>query len=147
MTQLRFPLPDLWHEIGRVQDELLRMFGRQANGPRRSIEPAGPAVNVWEDDETVFAESDLPGMSLDKLEVLVTEGDQLTIQGERQINVPVGVVWHRQERAFGQFIRHVKLPALVDADRVQAKYEHGVLKLTMPKSEAAMPKKITILAG
>jgi HSP20 family protein len=130
-----------------MQDELCRVFGRQGNGAAASRTLAGPGVNIWEDETTVYAESDLPGMSLDKLEVLVADGDQLTIQGERIADAPAGVVWHRQERGLGRFTRQVQLPAMVDADRVEAKYEHGVLRLTMPKSRAALPKKIQVQAG
>ena len=58
----------------------------------------------------------------------VTEGNQLTIQGERTAPEIQGAVWVRQERPFGQFTRVVELPALVDADKVEATYEHGVLR-------------------
>ena len=57
-----------------------------------------------------------------------------------------GAVWVRQERPVGRFTRQVTLPVLVDADKVEARYEHGVLKLTLPKSEAAKPRKITVKA-
>jgi HSP20 family protein len=53
-------------------------------------------------------------------------------------------VWVRQERPFGKFTRAVNLPALVDADKVEAKYADGVLRLTLPKHEAAKPRKITV---
>ena len=53
----------------------------------------------------------------------------------------------RQERPFGQFTRVIGLPALVDADKVEATYEFGVLRLTLPKSEAAKPRKITVKGG
>src|SRR5438093_1133707 len=142
MLQSRLHFPDLWSEMGRVQGELNRLFGR-VNGSR-GMPPAGPAVNVWEDDNTVYAEADLPGMKPEKLEVLVTEGNQLTIQGERQPAPSEGAVWHRQERGFGQFLRQITLPSLVDADKVEAKYELGVLHLTLPKSEAAKPHKIIV---
>lgn len=144
MLQTRLAFPILWSEMGRVHDELSRLFGG-TNGAR-AMAPAGPAVNIWEDEQAVYAEADLPGLSLEKLEVFVTEGDQLTIQGERNPIQPEGAVWHRQERGFGQFLRQVTLPALVDADKVEAKYEQGVLKLTLPKSEAAKPRKITVKA-
>lgn len=145
MAQARVPFGDLWSEMGRVHDELTRLFGRR-NG-ERILAPAGPAINIWEDEQNVFAEADLPGIDPAKLEVTVNEGDQLTIQGERQVAAPKGAVWHRQERGFGQFMRQVTLPSLVDADKVQASYELGVLRLTLPKSEAAKPKKITVKAG
>lgn len=144
MVQTRFPFGDLWSEMGRVHSELNRLFNR--NG-ERGLAPTGPAVNVWEDEHNVFAEADLPGMDPAKLEVFVTEGNELAIQGERTVTAPNGAVWHRQERGFGQFMRQVTLPSLVDADKVEAKYEFGVLRLTLPKSEAAKPKKIVVQAS
>jgi HSP20 family protein len=142
MLQTRLHFPDLWSEMGRVQSELNRLFGR-ANGTR-GMAPAGPAINIWEDEASIFAEVDLPGIKLDKLEVFVTDGNQLTIQGERQPAYPEGAVWHRQERGFGQFLRQITLPSMVDADKVDAKYEFGVLQITLPKSEAAKPHKIIV---
>jgi HSP20 family protein len=141
MTQVRFT--DLWSEMNRVHDELSRLFGRN-NGFSRLTPAAWPAVNIWEDEQNVYAEADLPGLNLEQLEVFVTEGDQLTIKGERLVEQPEGAVWHRQERGFGQFTRQLTLPALVNADAVEAKYEQGVLRLTLPKSEAAKPRKIAV---
>jgi HSP20 family protein len=144
MIQTRLNFPDLWTEMGRVHDELSRLFGR-TNGAR-AMAPAGPAINVWDDEQNVYAQVDLPGMEPDKIEVFVNEGNQLTIQGERTVPQPANAVWHRQERGFGQFMRQVTLPALVDAEKVEAKYEYGVLYLTLPKSEAAKPRKIAVKA-
>jgi HSP20 family protein len=146
MTQVRFPFGELWSEMGRVNDELNRLFGR-SNGSARAFPPQGPAVNVWEDEQNVYAEADLPGMDMKKLEVLVVEGNVLTIQGERAVEPPQGAVWHRQERGFGQFMRQITLPAMIDVDKVEAKYENGVLFLTLPKSEAAKPKKIKVITS
>jgi len=144
--QTRFAFPDLWNEMSRVHDELNRLLGRVAGNGFRMMAPAGPSVNVWDDEQNVYAQADLPGIDASKLEVFVTDGDTLTIQGERVANVPAQAIWHRQERSFGQFMRQVSLPALVDPDKVEAKYEHGVLYLTMPKSEAAKPRRITVKA-
>jgi len=146
MRQPRFPFVDLWGEMGRVHDELNRLFGR-FNGANRLQPPLGPAVNIWEDEQNVYAEANLPGLKLDQIEILVNEGNQLTIQGARAQPSPEGAVLHRQERGFGQFLRQLELPALVDADRVEAKYEQGVLRLTMPKSEAAKPRRIDVKAS
>ncbi|HEY8506409.1 MAG TPA: Hsp20/alpha crystallin family protein [Gemmataceae bacterium] len=133
----------LWEEVDRIQDEMTRLFGgRFANG--RGPSAAGPRVNVWEDDQNVYVETDLPGVPLDKLEIFIKEGNQLTIQGERPSPEFEGAVWHRQERPWGQFTRAVTLPVLVDADKVDARLEQGVLRLTLPKSEAAKPRKIQV---
>ena len=138
MIRNRNPLGTLWQEFNQVQDEFTKWLGHAARGP------ASPAVSVWEDEQAIYAEADLPGVDPAKLEVTVTEGNQLTIQGERFAPEITGAVWVRQERPFGKFVRAVMLPSLVNADRVEAKYENGVLRLTLPKHEAAKPRKITV---
>ena len=105
-----------------------------------------PAVNIWAEGENVFAEAELPGLKREQIEIYVTEGDQLTIQGERSpINVEGGL-WHRQERGFGKFSRTLTLPFPVDADKVEARFDSGVLSLVMPKSPEAKPRKIEVKA-
>jgi HSP20 family protein len=65
------------------------------------------------------------------------------IQGERQPGDWKGA-WHRQERGFGTFQREIVLPVPVDAERVEARLERGVLSLTLPKTPAAKPRKIAV---
>jgi HSP20 family protein len=133
----RYPLGALLEEFNQVQEEFNRWFGRGARGK-------APALNLWEDEQAVHAEADLPGVDPSKFEVTVTEGNQLSVQGERPAPEIAGAVWVRQERPFGKFVREITLPSLVDADRVEAKYENGVLRLTLPKHEAAKPRKIVV---
>ena len=137
MSFRRDPFRELWTEVGRISDEVNRYFG-----PRSSV--VGPAVNVWSDENHVYAEADLPGVDADKIDVTVTDGNKLTITGERILPPAENAVWVRQERSAGTFSREFVLPVVVDPDRVQAKYENGVLKLTLPKSEAAKPRKINV---
>jgi len=138
-TFSRDPFGELVHEFNRVHDEVNRLFGyRFANG--------GLPVNLWADDHNLYVEADLPAMDPAKLDVSVTEGNKLTISGERFAPTVEGAVWVRQERPVGRFSREVVLPVLVDPDKVEATYEHGVLKLTLPKHEAAKPRKITVKA-
>jgi len=83
-------------------------------------------------------------MELGDLEIYVTGGNQLTIKGERKQPKFENATWHRQERGFGEFARVLTLPFPVNADKVQAEFSHGVLKITMPKSEEAKPRKIKV---
>ena len=145
MNRVRNPFNALFHDVTSVQDEVARLFGR-AN-PFAAAAPAGPALNVWEDDQALYVEADLPGLDPAALDVTVTEGNQLTIQGERAAPDIQGAVWVRQERPAGRFTRAVTLPALVDADKVEAVYTDGVLKLTLPKHEAAKPRKVQVRTG
>jgi HSP20 family protein len=134
----RNQLGNLWREFNQAQDEFARWFGRTVTTP------TDPVMNVWEDDNAVFAEVDLPGVDPAKLEITVAEGNQLTVQGERVAPTIEGVSWIRQERPFGKFVRVVGLPTLVNAENVEAKYENGILRLTLPKHEAAKPRKIVV---
>jgi HSP20 family protein len=134
----RNQLGTLWRELSQAQDEFERWFGR------KTAAVADPMVNIWEDDNSVFAEVELPGVDPAKLEITVSEGNQLTIQGERVPPAIDGVSWIRQERPFGKFNRVIQLPTLVNAENVNAKYENGILKLTLPKHEAAKPRKIAV---
>jgi HSP20 family protein len=138
----RHPFDVLWEEFNQVQDEFARLFNRAATWAVSAT--SGLPVSVWEDDNAVYAEADLPGVDPAKLEVTVTEGNRLTIQGERRAPEIEGASWLRQERPFGKFSREILLPALVDPDKVEAKYELGVLRLTLPKHEAARPRKIVV---
>lgn len=137
-TFSRDPFGELVHEFNRVQDEVNRLFGYRFAG--------GLPVNLWADDHNLYVEADLPAMDPAKLDVSVTEGNKLTVSGERLAPTVEGAVWVRQERPVGRFSREVMLPVLVDPDKVEATYEHGVLKLTLPKHEAAKPRKITVKA-
>ena len=141
MIRNRHPLGALWQEFNQVQDEFAKWFGRAGGAV------AAPQLSVWEDEHAVYVEADLPGIDPAKLEVTITEGNQLTVQGERTPPEVSNAAWVRQERPFGKFVRAVTLPALVDADKVEAKYTDGVLRLTLPKHEAAKPRKITVKAG
>jgi len=131
---------NLWREMDGFRSEFDRLFGRQVLGAAGSI----PALNVWEDETRFYVETDLPDVAADKLDVTVKEGNRLTVSGERKLCEPANAVWHRQERFSGPFTREFMLPTPVDADKVEAKFENGVLKLTLPKSEAARPRKINV---
>jgi HSP20 family protein len=136
----------VWNQLHQLQQEMNRLFSRWGEDGGRWSSLAGgyPAVNVWEDADKVFVEAELPGLDLKDLEIYVTGGNQLTVKGERKPNVPEKGLWHRQERGFGKFARSLTLPFNVDADKVDARFENGVLLVTLPKHESAKPRKINI---
>jgi HSP20 family protein len=147
MLTNRLPtVPELVQEMGRFREQMHRLFNGFDFDPSRGpgLAVSYPAVNVWEDNDHVYAEAELPGVPQDKIELFVSEGNQLTIQGERQLLEDGKGMWHRRERGFGKFSRTVTLPCLVDADRVEAKLEQGVLTIAFPKSEAAKPRRIAV---
>ncbi len=135
----RFPFtPAL--ELRREMDRLFNMFLPEV------FEPLGspyPALNVWEDGERLVAEAEVPGLALNDLEILV-RGNELTIQGSRKGVNGDDAVYHRRERGTGDFVRHLTLPAEIDADKVEATLKDGVLTVILPKSEQARARRITV---
>jgi HSP20 family protein len=108
--------------------------------------PGQPAVNLWEDEETILVEAELPGLKSDQLDISV-RGEELTLKVQRPETVEQGVRYHRRERPVGSFTRVVQLPAEVDADHVQAELHDGVLRITLPKAAEAKPRKIEVAAA
>jgi HSP20 family protein len=137
----------VWGPLQQLQGEMNRVFDRWFTVPGAGNGVTGfPAVNMWEEDDQVLVEAELPGQDLKSLEVFVTGGNQLTLKCERKFDVPEKGLWHRQERGHGVFSRTLTLPYLVDPDRVEAKLENGVLLVRLAKHESARPRKIAIKA-
>ncbi len=110
--------------------------------PDASARPALP-LGMWQDENAVYVEADTPGLTDQDFDVSV-HGRVLTIRGERK---SAGHDGRFDTRSYGRFEQRVGLPAPVDADRVEAKLANGVLALTLPKSEAAKPRKISVRAA
>jgi HSP20 family protein len=103
-----------------------------------------PLVNVSESAEEVVVEALAPGLDVDSLEVSV-KGNQLTISGEkRSLEGVAAEAYHRTERSTGRFVRTLNLDTEVDDAKVTAQYANGILLVTLPKSERAKPKQITV---
>jgi HSP20 family protein len=136
----------VWNQLQQLQTEMNQLFDRWGTDGGRllGLGSAYPAVNVWEDADAVHVEAELPGLDLKDLEIYVTGGTQLTVKGDRKRTVPEKGVWHREERGFGNFTRTLTLPFQVNADKVEARFDNGVLLVTLPKHEAAKPRKIPV---
>ncbi len=139
------PFSPVWNHLQQLQSEMNRLFDRWGDGGTAEA-AAFPAVNVWEEGESVYVEAELPGMGTKDLEIYVTAGNQLTIKGQRRPQVPEKAVRHRQERGYGAFVRTLTLPFPVDANKVDAHFENGVLLVKLAKHESAKPRKITVKA-
>jgi HSP20 family protein len=138
-------LDPVWNQLQTFQSEMNRLFDRWGgDGHAVFGGRTFPALNVWEEGDSVFVEAELPGQDLKGLEIYVTGGNELTIKGSRKQVTPEKGVWHRQERVYGDFSRTVTMPFLVDADKVEARLENGVLRIHLTKHESARPRKIEV---
>jgi HSP20 family protein len=103
-----------------------------------------PEANVSETDKAIDVSIDLPGMKPEEVKVELHDRT-LTISGERKEEKEEnGKTFHRVERRSGSFRRSFALPMEVDESKADAKFEHGVLNITLPKTEKASPKKIEV---
>lgn len=129
-----------WREMDRIREEMNRLF----NGVSRPTAELFPAMNVWTNQEEAIITAELPGYQIKDLQLTISK-DELHIKGSRQPEeLKEGMQLHRQERGFGEFERSMRLPFLVDVDKVKARMENGILTLTLPRAEADKPKKISI---
>jgi HSP20 family protein len=134
----------VWNQLQQLQGEMNRLFDRWGGGDGGVAEGVFPALNVWEEGDQVVVEAEVPGLDLKDLEIYVLGGNQLSIKGERKPNVPEKGTWHRRERTFGAFSRTLTLPFPVDPDKVDARLEQGVLRITLSKHESARARKIPV---
>jgi HSP20 family protein len=121
-----------------------RSFGDQQEVTLRSWVPA---VDIYETDENLVLQAELPGINPDDVDVRI-EDNTLYLKGERKFEKEVKEEnLHRVERSYGTFTRSFTLPSSINLDKVKAEYKNGVLTLTMPKREEAKPKTIKIQAA
>jgi HSP20 family protein len=114
---------------------------------RPQLSPAGfPALNAWSDEDNFYLEAEIPGMSLDDLEIFVSDGQVLTIKGRRSEAQIEGANWLRRERGSGAFERRIQLPGPINQDGVDATLKQGVLTIKLPKAQEIRPKRISVKA-
>jgi HSP20 family protein len=108
-----------------------------------------PAIDLYETEKAFVIEADLPGVHQENVDVSFDRGT-LTISGTRAATLPAEEQASGQLRVFvserlnGGFSRSIRLPQHVDAENIQATFAQGVLALTVPKSKAALARKITV---
>ena len=125
-------LTDPFREIDRWTEQLLGTAAR----------PALMAMDAWREGTQIVVEFDLPGVRLESLDVDV-ERNMLTVRGER----PAPGADHEMvsaERPHGVFSRQILLGENLDTDKIEANYQAGVLRLTIPVAESARPRRVEI---
>jgi HSP20 family protein len=106
-----------------------------------------PAMDLVEADDHFVLKADLPGLTDDDVTIEVQDGT-LTVSGERKSEHETREKgWYRLERSFGRFSRSLTLPEGVDADKIDASFDKGVLEVRIPKPEERKPRRISIGNG
>lgn len=142
--------PDV-NELRREIDRTLADFwtGQRPQAGRAAFLPGHgarqyPLVNVTEDNANVYVQALAPGVDPKTLDISVVHGT-LTLKGEKPGLAQISAeAFHRNERAAGRFSRSIELSVEVEADKVRADYRNGLLLVTLPKSEAAKTRQISV---
>jgi HSP20 family protein len=106
-----------------------------------------PPVDIHEEKERLVITAELPGFKENEISI-TTENGMLTISGERKFEKEEnGKNYHGVERSYGRFARSFSLPNNVDREKIQARFENGLLSVDLPKREDAKPRTIKITEG
>ncbi len=135
-----------FNELVSLRDAMDRLFEESIIRPRGVIESfaEGLAVDMYQTKDEVIVKAAIPGVKPEDLDVSVSN-DILTIKGEfKQEESVERENYIRRERRFGSFSRALPLPMPVDVEKASAEFEHGVLKLVLPKAEEVKPKTIEV---
>jgi HSP20 family protein len=139
-TKLAFP-PPAGRGFSGVDLLFDRFFGDEFDLNRPSAGCGFVPVSLWQDDNNIYLEADLPGVLEKDLEVTVHDR-VLTIKAQRHDEQSRKYAYNG--RNFGSLERIVALPDLIDSDQVEAKLASGILSVTLPKHAQARPKKIAV---
>jgi HSP20 family protein len=135
-----------FEEMERLRKQMDRITSAFYGGPESRAMPSGvyPAINLTEEKGNYFVRAELPGVKAQDIDIQAT-GRNLSISGERKIpSEGENARYHRREREAGRFARAITLPRDITAEKIEAKLLNGILTVTLPKSEAARPRQITI---
>jgi HSP20 family protein len=118
-----------------------RFFGEDGESVTRSGSTRPVPLTMWQDDEHLYIEADLPGLAENDVEITIHKG-VLSLKAERQAEDNRNYVYN--SRWHGTFEQNIMLPETVDADHVDAALTGGVLKITLTKHAEAKPKKVSL---
>ena len=139
-----------FRELTTLQDRMNRLF-RDTYGDGRdealTTSNFAPPADVYEDEHNITLKIEVPGIEEKDIDVRI-ENNTLTVHGERKFEKEEKEEnFRRVERQYGSFTRSFTLPTTVDADKVQAHYDKGILKVQLAKKAEAKPKQIKVNVG
>jgi HSP20 family protein len=139
-----------FRDLMTFQDRVNRLFNDVVSQPHYLDTERGvvrdwiPAVDIFENVDEILIKTELPGMDMKDIEVKV-EDHTLTLKGERHLEEEAKREnYHRVERVYGTFHRSFSLPSFVDAEKIRASYDLGILIVALPKKEETRPRNIKI---
>lgn len=131
----------LWREMERMRRDIDSFF---SSTERPHVAASFPLMNVYDEGNSLVITAELPGMTREDVTISFADG-LLTVSGKRtQPAAAKDMNSVRRERPEGEFSKSVRVPSKVDVDKISATLHNGVLTVTLPKSEEAKPKVISV---
>ncbi|MGK7911335.1 MAG: Hsp20/alpha crystallin family protein [Synechococcus sp.] len=132
--------------IDSLRREMNHMFEQFMPAADRDLSEFGfvPPAEMEETEDSILLTLEVPGMEVEELDLEVTE-DTVTVRGERKQEIKTEEEGRtHSELRYGKFERVITLPAHIKSEKVKAEYKHGMLKLTLPKSEVEHRRQVKI---
>jgi HSP20 family protein len=134
---------DPFRDLSVLQDKINRIFNETTRPAEGSTRTWAPVVDIIETEGDLIVRAEIPGMKREDIDIEITS-ESLTIKGERKFDEQNKEGYLRVERPYGPFQRSFSIGVPVDAEKVKAAYQDGILEVVIPKSEAVKPKKIPV---
>ena len=131
-------------EFEKMSKEINSFFEKNltgGNSPRVSIGDFSPRVDIIDDSKVLIFKAEVPGIPKENVKVSVNDENILTIKGEKKFNKENVKTCCKSERQYGVFNRSFQLPSMIDTEKIEARYDNGILTLTIPKLEPEKPKE------
>lgn len=141
MTLLRF---DPFRSFESSTRKMMNLFDELNRGITFEAGNFKPRVDITEDSANIYLVAEMPGVSKESLKVSVNEDNELILKGTKTRSDSENQTYHRNERFFGDFERTFVLPDNLATDKISAKFENGVLELSIPKVEPEKPKEVNV---
>ncbi len=138
MTLVRF---EPFKELEFLNNRLRRIFDESPAVVKETPGVFNPRINVYEDTQNLFVDAEIPGLSKEEIKISLQD-NTLTISGEKKFeDEKKEKTYYRVERRYGSFRRSFTLPVDVNDNNVQAKFENGVLRITLEKVVEQKPEE------
>lgn len=134
-----------WKNFEKAAKRMSEFAGELEKGFTLEAGGFSPRTDISEDNNNFYMCIELPGICKEDVKISVTEERELTVQGEKKAdseNAKKSIL--KSERAYGKFSRTFLLPENLDIEKITAKFEIGILRLSMPKIEPPQPKEFEI---
>jgi HSP20 family protein len=131
-------------EMTSLRDAMNQLVAESFVRPHSASETFQPAVDLYETENEYVVRLAAPGLKPENFEITAQQ-NVLTIQGRTQDEqAKEGARYHVREQRFGEFVRTIRFPSQVDAEKIAASLSNGILTIQVPKAEAAKPKRIAV---